>query len=34
MDPEQRTFELRDLVARYGWPDVNVDALEVDEAWG
>jgi hypothetical protein len=34
MDPEQRTFELRDLVTRYGWPDVNLAALEIDEAWG
>ena len=34
MDPEQRTFELRDLVARHGWPDVNLEALVTEEAWG
>jgi hypothetical protein len=31
LDPEQRTFELRDLVARHGWPDVSLEALEMDE---
>lgn len=31
MDPEGRTFELRELVARHGWPDVNLEALEIEE---
>jgi len=31
MDPEARTIELRELVARHGWPDVDLEALEQDE---
>ena len=28
MDPAQRTFGLKELIARYGWPDVDLRALE------
>ncbi|WP_437990237.1 hypothetical protein [Sorangium sp. So ce145] len=31
MDPQDRTFELRELIARYGWPDVDLADLEADE---
>lgn len=31
MDPEHRTFELRELIARHGWPDVDLYALEMEE---
>jgi hypothetical protein len=31
LDPEQREFELRELIARHGWPDVDLDRLEQDE---
>lgn len=30
IDPEARTFEQRDLVARFGWPDVDLHELEMD----
>jgi hypothetical protein len=28
MDPEHRTFELRDLIAHHGWPDIDLEQLE------
>jgi len=31
MDPVGRTFELRELIARHGWPDVDLQQLELDE---
>jgi hypothetical protein len=31
MDPAGRTFELRELIARHGWPDVDLHQLEMDE---
>jgi hypothetical protein len=31
LDPEERSFELRELVARHGWPDVDLRQLEIDE---
>lgn len=34
MDPEQRTFELRSLVAQHGWPDVDLKELKQEETWG
>jgi len=34
IDPAQRTFPQRDLIARYGYPDVDMQQLRIDEAWG
>jgi hypothetical protein len=31
MDPAQRTFELKELIASHGWPDVNLHSIEMDE---
>jgi hypothetical protein len=31
LDPTDRTFELRELIARHGWPDVDLRQLELDE---
>lgn len=31
MDPAQRTFELKELIARHGWPDVDLREIEMDE---
>jgi hypothetical protein len=31
MDPAGRTFELRELISRHGWPDVDLRQLELDE---
>jgi hypothetical protein len=31
MDPEQRTFALQTLISRYGWPDVDIRTIEMDE---
>lgn len=31
MDPAKRSFELRELIARHGWPDVDLHQLEFDE---
>ena len=28
MDPDLRTFELRDLIAHHGWPDVDLEELD------
>ncbi len=34
LDPRERTFELRTLIAQHGWPDVDVIDLEREERWG
>jgi hypothetical protein len=31
IDPDGRTFEVRELIATYGWPDVDLWQLEADE---
>jgi len=34
MDPDHRTFRLRDLIAHHGWPDVDLrtlESMEMDE---
>ena len=31
MDPDDRTFELRHLIAHHGWPDVDLKELELEE---
>src|SRR5262249_39548916 len=31
MDPAQRTFELKELIARYGWPDVHPEFFRTYE---
>lgn len=31
MDPAERTFELKELIARHGWPDVDLHSIEMDE---
>jgi hypothetical protein len=31
MDPAQRTFELKELIASHGWPDVDLRVIERDE---
>lgn len=31
MDPAGRTFERRELIAQYGYPDVDLEQLEIDE---
>jgi hypothetical protein len=31
MDPAQRTFALQELIAHHGWPDVDLDQIEMNE---
>ena len=34
MDPNGKSFLERELIENYGWADVDILQLEMDEAWG